>query len=76
MQVYTSDMLEPEVLGLSALKALRAIFDLEKEELLVKKSAEEPEFACVLKTRRVLLIRGRVIELWAATTLQGKVLEN
>ena len=75
-QVYASDMLEPEVLGLLALKALRSIIDLEKEELLVKKPVEGPEFAFVTKTRRVLLNRGGVIELWAETTLQRKVSGN
>ena len=54
-QVYASDMLEPGVLGLPALfragkpntsgsnKSLRAIIDLEKKELLVKKPVEELE---------------------------------
>ena len=45
-------MLEPGVLGLPALKALRAIIDLKKEELLVKKPIEKPEFVSVPKTRR------------------------
>ena len=69
-QVYATYMLEPRVLGLPALKALRAIIDLEKEELLVKKPIEELEFASVPKTRRVLLNRGGVIKPWAVTTLQ------
>ena len=56
-QVYASVILEPGVLGLPALQALRAIIDLAKEELLVKKSVEESEFASVPKTRRVLLNR-------------------
>ena len=47
-------MLEPGVLDLSAVNVLHAIIDLEKEELLVKKPVEEPEFASVPRTRRVL----------------------
>ena len=69
-------MLEPGVLGLPALKALRAIIDLEKEELHMKRPVEEPEFASVPKSRRILLNRGGVIESWAETTLQRKVSGN
>ena len=71
-QVYAAEILEPRALGLSALKALRAIIDLEKEKLLVKKLIEELEFVSELKTRSILLNRGGVIEPWAKTTLQGK----
>ena len=52
-------MLEPGILGLPALKNLRAIVDLEKEELLVKKPVEASEsFESVLKTRCVFMNRG------------------
>ena len=61
-QIYASDILEPGVLGLPVLQALRAIIDLEKEELFVNKPIKKPKFAFVLKTRHVLLNRRGVIE--------------
>ena len=62
-QIYASDVLEPGILGLLALKNLRAIVDLEKEELFVKEPVEELEsFESVLKARSVIMNRGRVIE--------------
>ena len=67
-------MLEPAILGLLALKNLRAIIDMEKEELFVKKPVEEPEsFESVLKTLSVFMNRGRVVEPWTEITVQGRV---
>ena len=56
-QVYASDILESGVLDLPALKDLRAIIDLKKEELLVKKPVKEPEFVSASNTRRVCRTR-------------------
>ena len=73
-QIYASDMLEPGILGLPALKSLHAIVDMEKEELLVKDQVKELEnFEAMTKTRRVFLNRGRVVEPWTEITVQGKV---
>ena len=75
-QIYALGMLELGILGLPALKALRAIIGLEKKELPMKKPVEEPEFASAPKSRRVLLNRGGVIKPWAENILQRKVSQN
>ena len=67
-------MLEPSIFGLLALKNLRALVDLEKNELFVKKPVEEPEsFESVLKTRSIFMNRRRVVEPWTKITVQGRV---
>ena len=73
-QIYASDMLELDILGLPTLKNLQAIVDLEKEELFVKKPVEEPEiFESILKTLSVFMNRGKVVELWTEIAVQGRV---
>ena len=73
MQIYAFKILEPGVLDFPALKAPRSIIDLEKKELFVKKSVEEPQnFESVPKTRRVLCNGGTVLEPWTEISFSRK----